>query len=171
MNRTWSPHASAPARLPPCWAFDAQQQTRLATTISEIARNAVQYGGGGRVDFSLEGQTAPQLLVIRIADQGKGIADLSRILDGEYASKTGIGMGIVGARRLMDRFDIQSSPNGGTCVSMWKLLPRKAQLVTARTLPEITAELIRHGPSRSDGGASAAEQRLAAYARGTAAAP
>jgi signal transduction histidine kinase/DNA-binding response OmpR family regulator len=127
--------------------FDAQQQTRLATAVSEIARNAFQYAGGGQVEFSVEGQTPPQILVIRISDRGRGIGELDRILSGEYSSKTGMGLGIVGARRLMDRFEIQSSPAGGTCVSMCKLLPRKARLVTAERLAELTTELVRRGPS------------------------
>src|SRR5690242_18069325 len=89
--------------------FDAQLQTRLATAVSEIARNAFQYAGGGRVEFLVEGQTPPQLFLIRITDRGPGIRELRRILDGDYHSKTGMGLGIVGARRLMDRFDIQSA--------------------------------------------------------------
>src|SRR4051794_12104777 len=88
--------------------FDGQQQTRLATAVSEIARNAFQYAGGGRIEFGVEGQTLPQLLTIRISDRGGGIRDLDRILNGEYASRTGMGLGIVGARRLMDQFHIQS---------------------------------------------------------------
>jgi signal transduction histidine kinase/DNA-binding response OmpR family regulator len=128
-------------------SFDGQQQTRLATAVSEIARNAFQYAGGGRVEFSIEGQTPPQIFLIRISDRGPGIGDLDRILNGEYSSKTGMGLGIVGARRLMDRFEIQSSPAGGTRVSMCKLLPRKARLLTAERLTEFTAELVRQGPS------------------------
>jgi signal transduction histidine kinase/CheY-like chemotaxis protein len=128
-------------------SFDGQQQTRLATAVSEIARNAFQYAGGGRVEFSIEGQTPPQIFVIRISDRGPGIGNLDHILRGEYSSKTGMGLGIVGARRLMDRFEIQSSPAGGTHVSMCKLLPRKARLLTAEQMPELTAELVRHGPS------------------------
>src|SRR4051794_13029185 len=62
--------------------FDVHQQTRLATAVSEIARNAYNYGGGGKVEFSVEGHTAPQLLVIRVSDSGSGIADLSGILEG-----------------------------------------------------------------------------------------
>ena len=126
--------------------FDAQQQTRLATAVSEIARNAFQYAGGGRVEFSVEGATSPQIFVIRLADRGPGIGHLDRILNGEYSSRTGMGLGILGARRLMDRFEIHSSPAEGTRVSMSKLLPRKARLVTPTLLPSFTAELIRQSP-------------------------
>ena len=57
--------------------FDGQDQTRIATAVSEIARNAFRYAGGGKVEFLLEGATAPQLLLIRVSDQGPGIAGLS----------------------------------------------------------------------------------------------
>src|SRR5690242_9390117 len=75
-------------RLAALLGFDAQQQTRLATAVSEIARNAFQYGGGGTVEFSLEGEIAPQVLLIRIFDRGAGIADLRPILEESYSSKT-----------------------------------------------------------------------------------
>src|SRR5580658_6029021 len=120
-------------------SFDGQQQTRLATAVSEIARNAFQYAGGGRVEFSLEGQTAPQIFLVRISDHGPGIPDLDRILNGQYASRTGMGLGILGARRLMDRFEIHSSAGTGTRVSLYKLLPARAALLTAERLPRITA--------------------------------
>jgi signal transduction histidine kinase/CheY-like chemotaxis protein len=126
--------------------FDSQHQTRIATAVSEIARNAFQYGGGGRVEFSVEGRTRPQVFTIRVSDRGSGIRNLDAILDGDYTSQTGMGLGIVGARRLMDRFEIQSSRDGGTCVSMHKLLARKARLLTAELVPELTAELIRQSP-------------------------
>src|SRR4030088_2469671 len=67
--------------------FDAQQQTRLATAVSEIARNAFSYGGGGTVEFSIEGSAVPQVLLIRIADQGPGIPMLEQILNGTYRSR------------------------------------------------------------------------------------
>ena len=56
--------------------FDAQDQTRIATAVSEIARNALSYAGGGQVAFHLEGQTRPQLLQVAISDQGPGIPHL-----------------------------------------------------------------------------------------------
>ena len=60
--------------------FDVQDQTRLATATSEIARNAFQYARGGQVDFVLEGQTAPQILLVRVSDHGPGIRELAGIL-------------------------------------------------------------------------------------------
>ena len=90
--------------------FDLQQQTRLATAVSEIARNAFSYASGGKADFFLEGSTAPQLFSIRISDEGAGISNLEEILAGKYQSRTGMGLGIIGAQRLMDRCHIDSQP-------------------------------------------------------------
>ena len=86
--------------------FDAQDQTRLATAVSEIARNAYQYASGGKVAFELE--ATPPTLLITVRDRGPGIARLADVLDGRYRSPTGMGLGILGARRLSDRFDIRS---------------------------------------------------------------
>src|ERR1700735_2906553 len=92
--------------------FALLDQTRIATATSEIARNSVQYAGGGRVEFGVESGTAPAF-VIRVLERGPGIRDLQQILDGEYVSSSGLGLGIVGARRLMDRFQIESLPGAG----------------------------------------------------------
>jgi signal transduction histidine kinase/DNA-binding response OmpR family regulator len=126
--------------------FDAQDQTRLATAVSEIARNAYTYAKGGRVEFVVEGTTAPQVFTIRITDQGPGITDLPRILRGQYRSPTGMGLGIVGARRLMDQFAIESVAGKGTTVLLKKLLPPGAPLVTADRLRAITDALVRAQP-------------------------
>src|SRR5215831_10635303 len=83
--------------------FDSQDQARIATAVSEIARNAFRYAGRGEIDFSLEGATSPQVLLILVRDRGPGIEDLPRILEGRYVSTTGMGLGIVGAKRLMDQ--------------------------------------------------------------------
>src|SRR3954454_25062045 len=87
--------------------FDAQDQTRIATAVSEVARNAFQYAGGGKVEFLVD-EPAPPTFLVRVSDRGPGINDLQAILDGRYVSPTGLGVGIVGARRLMDRFRIDS---------------------------------------------------------------
>src|SRR5579863_7851125 len=81
--------------------FDSQDQTRISTAVSEIARNAFNYAGGGRVEYMIEGRVAPQLFLIKVTDSGKGIRDLISVLEGTYQSQTGMGLGIVGARRLM----------------------------------------------------------------------
>src|SRR6185503_5388849 len=76
--------------------FEAQDQARIATAVSEVARNVVQYAGQGTIEFALEGRTAPQLLLMRVADQGRGIGDVDSILSGRYVSQTGMGVGLVG---------------------------------------------------------------------------
>jgi signal transduction histidine kinase/CheY-like chemotaxis protein len=123
--------------------FDRQGQTRIATAVSEIARNAFRYASDGRVEFAVEGRSAPQLLLITVRDRGRGIAELPRILHGEYRSRTGMGLGLLGAKRLMDGFDVESSPAGGTVVSMRKVMPRREGPVTAAAIAAIADELAR----------------------------
>jgi signal transduction histidine kinase len=107
--------------------FDAQEQTRLATAISELARNAVQYARDGRVGFEVEGTPpAPQFLVARVSDAGPGIADVASVLDGREGMAAGAGLGILGARRLAERFRIESAPGRGTVVEVARSLPRDA---------------------------------------------
>jgi signal transduction histidine kinase len=126
--------------------FEPQDQTRIATAISEIARNAFRYAGGGRAEYALEGDNTPQTLVVTIADQGPGIAHLKRVLDGQYISKTGLGIGILGARRLMDEFEIDSAGKSGTRVVLKKRLPSRAPPVTSQRLAKISDELARQTP-------------------------
>ena len=116
--------------------FDTQQQTRVATAVSEIARNAIRYAGGGEVHFWLEGQTRPQLLMVRITDKGPGIPNPEQILSGGYKSHSGLGLGLLGTQRLMDRLVIETRP-GHTTVTAGKLLPREAPLFTQATLPKL----------------------------------
>lgn len=103
--------------------FGAQDQARIATAVSEIARNALTYASGGQAEFAIETETAPSSLWIRIRDTGKGIANLPALLAGGYQPAKGLGMGIPGARRLMDRCDIETSAGLGTTVTLRKLLP------------------------------------------------
>ena len=128
-------------------SFDQQDQIRIATAVSEIARNAYSYGGGGRIEFRVEGLRAPQLLTINVRDRGPGIKNLDEILAGRYRSKTGMGLGVIGAQRLVDRVDIETSPNG-TSVSLTKLLPRQSELFTGPALEAIAQDLMRD-PRRS----------------------
>src|SRR5580700_2359556 len=126
--------------------FDSQDQTRISTAVSEIARNAFNYAGGGRVEYSIEGRTSPQLFIIYIRDSGPGVRDLENILEGRYKSSTGMGMGILGARRLMDQFQIESAPGAGTTVWLKKLLPRRTRVWMPQDLPGLAAMLADEGP-------------------------
>ncbi|MBD2081279.1 ATP-binding protein [Leptolyngbya sp. FACHB-17] len=123
--------------------FDPQDQTRLATAVSEISRNAFQYAGGGTVEFYLDGN--PQTFLIRIWDQGQGIPHLAEVLVGRYTSQTGMGLGILGTRRLMERFEIESQPTGTTIV-MSKTLPKRATPLTEAQLQQIRDDMIERSP-------------------------
>jgi signal transduction histidine kinase/CheY-like chemotaxis protein len=122
--------------------FDAQDQIRIATAVSEIARNALKYGGGGKVDFAAVGGAHAHALEVKISDRGPGVADLQAVLDGRYHSPTGMGIGIIGARRLMEDFEITSAA-GGTTVRMRKSIPVKGAALTPATLARISEELAR----------------------------
>jgi signal transduction histidine kinase/CheY-like chemotaxis protein len=116
--------------------FDTSEQTRLATAVSEIVRNAFRYAGHGAVHFEVEIEQRPQKLVIRVEDQGPGIPRLDDVMSGRFRSSTGMGLGIVGARRLMDRFAIESGP-AGTQVRMEKDFPSRAPLATSKRVDHI----------------------------------
>ena len=104
------------AELGQMLGFDTSEQTRVATAVSEIARNAFRYATGGSRRVRRRRRTEPQLLVISVTDHGPGIPRLDDLLAGRYQSATGMGMGIVGARRLMDRFTLDTSTRGTTVI-------------------------------------------------------
>jgi len=106
--------------------FANQDQTRISTAVSELARNAFSYAGGGHVEFLLEGVTAPQVLIIVVSDHGPGIPHLQEILAGRYKSATGMGKGILGARNMFDQCDIHAMPGDGTTITLKKILGRTA---------------------------------------------
>jgi signal transduction histidine kinase len=120
--------------------FDNQDQARIATSVSEIARNAVTYGKGGQIEFALDESERPQTLSIAIKDRGPGIKNLQTILDGGYRSQTGLGKGIMGARRLMDGFDIRTSDKG-TTVTLSKNRPRLARALSPKQLSTVADSL------------------------------
>lgn len=124
--------------------FDAQDQTRIATAVSEIARNAFTYAGGGKVAFSIQ-QTAEggSLFTIKVRDEGPGIPHLAQILRAEYDSPTGMGIGITGAQRLVDEFRIEPAAPKGTVVTLSKRVPRP---VLAEETRRIVDELSRQAP-------------------------
>ncbi len=127
--------------------FDAQDQTRIATAVSELARNAYQYAGGGTVDYSVGGQLSPQVLIIRVEDHGTGIAQLDAVLSGTYhRSSTGMGLGLLGARRLMDGLEVQSGA-GGTRITIKKLCPRRSPLLTPPQIASLAGSLLAEAPA------------------------
>jgi len=126
--------------------FEGQDQTRIATAVSEIARNAFVYAGGGKVEIAVEGRYAPQLLVVRVSDRGSGIRDLDAVLAGRYRSSTGMGLGMLGARRLVDHFEVTSRPGAGATVTLGKLFPRRAPEIGAAGLAALADTLAREAP-------------------------
>lgn len=124
--------------------FAPLDQTRIATAVSEIARNAFQHAGGGRVEYQVMSGPPPGFL-IRVRERGPGIKDLQAILDVWYDSPHGLGLGIIGAKRLMDRFEVESS-EGGAAVTMVKGLPRRMAPFSRQDLTRVSAELVKHSP-------------------------
>jgi serine/threonine-protein kinase RsbT len=102
--------------------FSLVDQTKLITAASEIARNTVDYGGGGtlRIEVLRNGTRRGVRLVF--ADQGPGIADLKQAMTDGFTSGKGLGLGLSGAKRLVNEFDIASAPGCGTVVTLarWK---------------------------------------------------
>ena len=121
--------------------FARQDQTRIATAVSEIARNAFGYAGKGRAEFMIVSEQKRQSFRIRISDSGNGIADLQSVLDGQFRSASGMGLGLIGARRLMDEFKIESEPAKGTVVELGQWLPANVSPVTQARLADIVSRL------------------------------
>ena len=126
-------------RLSQLLGFDPQDATRITTAVSEIVRNALEYGRGGRVEFQLK-EGPPQVLEIITSDNGPGFKHLKDVLEGRHESATGMGIGVIGARRLMDEFAVESS-SSGTKVTLGKHLSRRSPTITQRILGALTAEL------------------------------
>ena len=122
--------------------FDVQAQTRIATAVSEIVRNAFQYAGGGAIDFEIE-NGFEKMLLITVRDHGKGIPNLDEILGGKYVSKTGMGVGMIGAKRLLDRFEVQTQPGKGTVVTLGKIVPFKFTRLSDSELQSLLATIER----------------------------
>jgi serine/threonine-protein kinase RsbT len=100
--------------------FSSGDQTVIAAAISEIARNILNYAKRGEVVLSVVTNGDRQGVVIVARDQGPGIPDVQRALEDGYSTSGGLGLGLPGARRLMDDFDVSSSVGKGTTVTMKK---------------------------------------------------
>ncbi|RME71983.1 MAG: response regulator [Verrucomicrobia bacterium] len=120
-----------------------QDQIRLATITSEFARNIHQYTPGGRIDFHLASWGGNPALIIRAIDRGKGIPNADAILSGNYTSTTGMGVGLIGARRMLDHLEIASAPEGGSIVTGVRLLDPDAAPPSADAVLRRLDKLIR----------------------------
>ena len=106
--------------------FSDVEQTVIATAISEIARNVVEHAGWGEMHLSAIVQSGRRGIAIVARDEGPGISDIPRAMQDGFTTGRGLGMGLPGARRLMDEFEITSAPGRGTTVRMIKWRPARA---------------------------------------------
>lgn len=98
--------------------FSLVDQTKLVTAASEIARNTVEYGGGGELLIETLRDGIRRGLRLTFSDEGPGISDIPRAMTDGYTSGGGLGLGLSGAKRLSNEFDIQSTPGKGTRVML-----------------------------------------------------
>jgi len=128
-------------RLAELLGLDRQSQTRIATAVSEIARNAYYHGGGGEVEFGVDAPRHPEHFWVHVRDRGPGFKDLQGTLSGRFDVGAARGTGLVHARRLIDRFEVESKP-GGTCVRLGQRIPRAAAAkLSAQALDAIGPQL------------------------------
>jgi serine/threonine-protein kinase RsbT len=106
--------------------FSLTDVTMIATAISEVARNITSYAGRGAVRVAVADREGRTALVVRAEDDGPGIADIDRAMEEGYSTGRGLGLGLPGARRLMDRLVVESTLGRGTVVEMWKWVPDRA---------------------------------------------
>jgi len=97
--------------------FSLVEQTKIVTAASELARNTLVHGGGGYMDLAVEDGPRGQGIHLTFTDEGPGIKDVSAALSDGYTTGNGLGLGLGGARRLVQDFTIDSTPGGGTTVT------------------------------------------------------
>ncbi|MBB6143424.1 serine/threonine-protein kinase RsbT [Silvibacterium bohemicum] len=102
--------------------FSLVEQTKIITAASELGRNTLEHGGGGKMELSLVVNGARQGIQLCFSDQGPGIADIAQALKDGYSTGQGMGLGLSGSKRLMNEFEIDSKPGVGTSITAirWK---------------------------------------------------
>ena len=100
--------------------FEGAEVTLVAAAISEVARNIVEYAKSGEILFQPVKNGGKQGLCVVARDQGPGIADVAQAMQYGYSTRKGLGVGLPGAKLLMDEFDIVSKPGAGTTITMKK---------------------------------------------------
>ena len=102
--------------------FGLVDQTKLVTAASELARNTVIHGGGGTMLLQVVNNSGRSGVRLVFEDKGRGIPDIELALRDGYTTGSGLGLGLGGAKRLVNDFEIQSKPGAGTKVTMtrWK---------------------------------------------------
>ncbi|WP_186576329.1 anti-sigma regulatory factor [Aquibacillus kalidii] len=102
--------------------FGTVDQARIATAISELARNIYLYAGTGKICFETIDEMSQKGIRIIATDNGPGIRDISQVMEDGYSTSGGLGAGLPGVKRLMDQFDIVSNPGKGTEIKTIKWL-------------------------------------------------
>ena len=102
--------------------FSLVEQTKMVTAASELARNALDYGGGGNVRVQALNNDTRRGLKLTFIDDGPGIADLDQALKDGFTTGRGMGLGLGGAKRLVNEFEIDSAPGRGTkvMITRWR---------------------------------------------------
>ena len=103
-------------------SFSLVDQTKMVTAASELARNALTYGRGGTMHWDIVQRESYRGLKLLFADDGPGIPDIALAMTDGWTSGTGLGMGLTGAKRLVNEFELDSKVGGGTRVTIirWK---------------------------------------------------
>jgi serine/threonine-protein kinase RsbT len=107
-------------RLAATLSFSPSDLTVIATAISEVARNILTYAGEGQLDIGLVERSGRRGVTIIARDDGPGIPDVQLALEDGFSTSGGLGLGLPGARRLMDDFEIHTQIGHGTVVTMCK---------------------------------------------------
>ena len=105
--------------------FSSIDLTLIVTAISEVARNILLYAHEGDIVLRLDNHDGHRGIVVEARDEGPGIPDLDLAMRDSYSTGNGLGLGLPGARRLMDEFEIQSELSKGTIVVMKKWAPER----------------------------------------------
>ena len=98
--------------------FSLVEQTKMVTAASELARNALEHGGGGRVRMQALNNETRRGVKLTFSDEGPGIANLEQALKDGFSTGSGMGLGLSGAKRLANEFEIESAPGQGTKVTI-----------------------------------------------------
>jgi serine/threonine-protein kinase RsbT len=92
--------------------------TKMVTAVSELARNTMVYGGGGHMDWQILEDGIRTGLRITFRDEGPGIADLKLAMTDGWTSGSGMGLGLTGAKRLVEEFELDTAPGAGTRITI-----------------------------------------------------
>ncbi|MET0846904.1 MAG: anti-sigma regulatory factor [Pseudomonas sp.] len=92
--------------------------TKLVTAVSELARNTMVYGGGGDMDWQILDENSRVGLRLTFRDEGPGIPDIKLAMTDGWTSGSGLGLGLTGAKRLVDEFELDTTPGQGTRITI-----------------------------------------------------